>query len=233
MGSKLVNGDRQLFAPEWHHLLRTAVEDLSWLLSRGYSALAALKLVGDRHGLDQRQRKAVSSCSCTDEELVGRRERQQSIRSLRDRSVAIDGFNTLITIETALEGNLVLVGRDGCCRDLAGVHGAYRSRGAMTREAVRMIDGLLDEHGAGPVTWYLDRPVSNSGQLKTLLLEEADWSVELHADPDRHLAATEQLVVTSDRWILDRCARWFDLVGELIRGRSSVWLLDLGGNGID
>jgi hypothetical protein len=233
MGSKLE--DRQLFATEWHEPLRIAVEDLSWLLSRGYSASAALKLVGDRHGLDQRQRKAVSSCSCTDEELAAREERRRSIRSLRDRAVAIDGFNTLITIETALEDNLVLVGRDGCCRDLAGVHGAYRSRGETTREAVRLVAGLLDEHGAGPVTWYLDRPVSNSGQLRTLLHEEADWRVELHADPDRHLATTQQLVVTSDRWVLDRCARWVDLVGELIRDRPGVWLLDLGGGraGID
>ena len=46
--------DGRLFAPEMLPRLRAAVSELSWLLSRGYPARAALKLVGDRHRLKRR-----------------------------------------------------------------------------------------------------------------------------------------------------------------------------------
>jgi uncharacterized protein YyaL (SSP411 family) len=41
--------DPELFAPRHWPTLRRAVADLSWLLGRGYSEKAALKLVGDRY----------------------------------------------------------------------------------------------------------------------------------------------------------------------------------------
>jgi Protein of unknown function (DUF434) len=41
--------DSRLFAPEAWPVLRQATEDLCWLLSRGYAASSALKLVGDRY----------------------------------------------------------------------------------------------------------------------------------------------------------------------------------------
>src|SRR5688500_10446127 len=40
--------DAGLFAPAVHPTLRSAVADLSWLLTRGYADPSALKLVGDR-----------------------------------------------------------------------------------------------------------------------------------------------------------------------------------------
>src|SRR5205814_1075744 len=48
--------DRKLFADDQLPALRTAVRELSWLLSRDYSIKAALKLVGDRHALAERIR---------------------------------------------------------------------------------------------------------------------------------------------------------------------------------
>src|SRR6266404_1471952 len=38
----------------------------------------------------------------------------------------IDGFNLILTLESALGGGVMLVGRDGCYRDMASVHGTYR-----------------------------------------------------------------------------------------------------------
>lgn len=52
--------DARLFAPARLGALRTAVSELSWLAGRDYSMKSALKLVGDRHALDGRQRLAVA-----------------------------------------------------------------------------------------------------------------------------------------------------------------------------
>ena len=57
---------------------------------------------------------------------------------LAGQELWIDGFNLLILIESALAGGIILIGRDGCCRDLAGLHGTYRDV-AETRTAAELI----------------------------------------------------------------------------------------------
>ena len=53
--------DPKLFGPDQLRKLRRAVTELSWLLSRGYNMTSSLKLVGDRHGLRERQRSGSTS----------------------------------------------------------------------------------------------------------------------------------------------------------------------------
>ena len=43
--------------------------DFSWLLTRGYAEKGALKLVGDRFSLTERQRLAVMRSACSDQHL--------------------------------------------------------------------------------------------------------------------------------------------------------------------
>jgi hypothetical protein len=51
--------DDRLFAPQWIPTLCRTVEELSWLLTRGYPPASTLKLVGDCYALTERQRWAV------------------------------------------------------------------------------------------------------------------------------------------------------------------------------
>lgn len=222
------SSDVELFGPGWRDPLATATRELSWLLTRGYQETSAIKLVGDRHNLNARQRKGVCRCACADAALADRLERRVRPRDLEGREVAIDGLNCLITLETALGGGVVLRGRDGCLRDLASVHGGF-DHGPLTRQAITSMGELLKRARARTVIWYLDRPVSGSGRLRGLLAEEWSWQVELVADPDRVLSSTDAVVATSDSMILDRCGNWANLVGEIITSFSEhVWLLDLG-----
>src|SRR5439155_3863328 len=64
--------DARLFADAMLPRLRAAVADLSWLLTRGYAQPSAVKIVGDRHALDARQRMAVTRAACTDAAREGR-----------------------------------------------------------------------------------------------------------------------------------------------------------------
>jgi len=119
--------DRALFAPENLPALRSATGDLSWLLERGYVIQSALKLTGDRYALTARQRAAVSRCACPHERALERARRMQPSAALANAELVIDGFNVLTTLEVALSGGVVMVGRDAVMRDIAGVHGSYRS----------------------------------------------------------------------------------------------------------
>jgi len=79
----------------------------------------------------------------------------------------------LITVEAAMSGGVIFVGRDGCFRDLASIHGTYR-KVTETIPALQLIGEFLKEAGVTKALWLLDSPVSNSGRLKTLIGELAD-----------------------------------------------------------
>jgi hypothetical protein len=208
--------DVTYFGPESLIDLRAAVADLSWLFSRGYSEVSALKLVGDRYKLIERQRAAVLRSACPDAALAARKAREVGRSALRGRAVRIDGFNLILTVESALGGGVVLACRDGSYRDMASVHGTYR-KVAETRPALEMAAKHFAEWGLGPCRWLLDAPVSNSVRLAALIREvNADWIAEMVPDPDAELVLPGELVATADSMILDHCDEWVSLARLIV-----------------
>ena len=212
--------DEKLFAADALSDLRSAVADYSLLLTKGYAEKSALKLVGDKFSLTQRQRLAVMRSACSDGQLASRNRRCIVPENLAGRAIAIDGYNVLITIEAAMSGGVIFKGRDGCFKDLASIHGTYR-KVTETIPAVRLIGEFLGEIGAAETLWLLDSPVSNSGRLKTLIGELArksnwNWEIELLLSPDAELKKTAAVVASSDSVVLDGCKRWTNLAAEII-----------------
>jgi hypothetical protein len=225
--------DGALFGPETLEILRSAVGDLSLLLTRGYAERSALKLVGDRYGLRQRQRNAVLRSSCADGKLEARRARRLDPGALKGRALGIDGYNVLITIESALAGGVLLRGRDGCLRDLASIHGTYRKVDE-TVPALEHAGRFLEDRGIAGALWLLDRPVSNSGRLKALMEDLArehrwPWEVRLANNPDAELKEAVVAAATSDGPVLDGCGPWVNLAGALVEAViPAAWIVDLG-----
>lgn len=228
--------DAELFAPPAWPRLRQATAELSWLLTRGYSTVSALKLVGDRHRLNERQRIAVARCACSHRALLRRTSHRLDAELLRGQPLLLDGYNVLTSIEAALGGGVILAARDGCYRDMASMHGTYR-KVVETQPALALLGEFANALGISALNWLLDSPVSNSGRLKQLLLEFARerqwaWSVELVPNPDETLAAANGPIATADSGILDRCAGWFNLVREVIDSRiDSAVVIDLSRDG--
>lgn len=224
--------DRELFDSGRLPTLIEATSELSWLLSRGYSIKSSAKLVGDRHGLTDRQRLAVSRAACSDEQKKHREESRLALGAARSERLAIDGFNLIITIEAAIGGGVLMVCRDGCLRDLSSVHGSYRSV-AETETAIELVGELLQAVDLESAKWFLDKPVSNSGRLAQRIAEIArvrgwPWSVEVVTNPDRAILCSERIAVTSDSIILDGVSRWIDVASHLVRERlPQAWIIDL------
>ncbi|WP_162006650.1 DUF434 domain-containing protein [Roseimaritima sediminicola] len=222
--------DRRLFGDDVLARLSHAVEDLSWLLSRRYAAASALKLVGDRYALRTRQRVAVGRCSCSDGDATRRKQHQVSVHNLPGNALWIDGFNVLTTLEAALSGGVILQARDGCFRDMASMHGSYR-RVEETARAIQILGERLAAWKVSSCRWLLDRPVSNSGRLKTMLRETVrqhgwDWEVELVPDPDAVLVKAPQVVASADSQILDRAAKWFNLARGAVESKvQDAWVV--------
>ena len=119
--------DARLFAREQWPTLQRASAELAWLLDHGYALRSSLALVGNRHGLLQRQRVALARCSCNAEHSDRRRQHEIARNTVAGSEIWIDGYNLLISVEAALGGGVILLGRDGCYRDLASLHGTYRT----------------------------------------------------------------------------------------------------------
>jgi hypothetical protein len=218
--------DHRLFAPAAIPHLRNAVADFSFLLTRGYATPSAIKLVGDRYSLTERQRTAVTRASCSDQALAARKRRETELNS--NEPVLIDGYNILTTLETALSNGPIFACRDGCFRDMASIHGTYRKVDE-TIPALQLLADFLNERRVGSVTLYLDSPVSNSGRLKALIQQSnQNWNIELVPDPDPLLAQSPHTIVTADSVILDSCTRWLNLARAIVTEKiPQVWIIDL------
>ena len=212
--------DERSFGASRLPTLRQATSDLCWLLDHGYGIASATELVGDRYHLTRRQRIAIARCACSGEAKERRDGHCVAPPQLRGQELWLDGLNVLTAVETALGGGVILIGRDGCCRDVAGIYSHYH-KVTETVPALRAIGQLASQWAVTKCHWWLDSPVDNSGRLKGILHEVATeagwpWQVELVTNPDRVLSATDQIVSSSDHAILDRCQRWFNLARPAI-----------------
>jgi hypothetical protein len=224
--------DERLFAARQLPALCAAAADLCWLLDRGYAPRSAIELVGNRHNLTSRQRMAVSRHACSHEDVQRREKLRVEPGQLQGQELWLDGYNVLTVLESALAGGVVLLCRDGCCRDIAGIHRRYRKVNE-TIPVLRLVGETAAALGVSRCRWWLDQPVSNSGRLKILILETAaaaGWNmeVELSFSPDHVLSHTAEIIATSDGIVLDHCQRWVNLARLIITERlPQTRLLDL------
>ncbi len=163
----------------------------------------------------------------------GRRAAQVTPGDIAGAEVWLDGFNVLTTVEAALSGGVILVGRDGCCRDMASMHGNYHAV-EETGRAIEACHTLLSKLKVTRAVWFLDRPVSNSGRLKARLAEMApvdfETEIRLVQDPDPELKHAPEtcIVATADSGILDACARWTNFSAAVLNSiEADRWEVDL------
>ncbi|TWU08055.1 DUF434 domain-containing protein [Stieleria varia] len=207
--------DESLFCQSQLPCLRKALHDYCWLLTQGYAAPSSLKLVGDKFQLKQRQRMMIMRSACTDIQRMNRQRTQCFAADVVGKNLYLDGLNVLIAIESALSGGFLFIGQDQCYRDLASVHGTYK-RVQETQSAIMMIGNVLCDLKVDQTIWLLDKPVSNSGLLRQILLDTAEssgwnWRVDLCQNPDYELKQTEGTIVSTDSVILDSVSTWFHL----------------------
>ena len=220
--------DEKEFGPKAAEKLNAAAQELVFLMNRGYDTKSASTFVGNHHLLSERQRLALARITSTQAALQQREEK----RLLQaPETLVLDGFNTIITLEVALSGSLLLEGMDGTIRDLAGLRGSYRIVDK-TVQAVELLLARLEALGVKEALFYLDQQVSNSGRLRALLLDKAaersvQVRVELHPSVDGVLSRLEN-VVTTDAIILDKCGSWYNLNRKLIEETvPEAWVLRL------
>ncbi len=208
--------------------LNAAAEELYYLLNRGYDVKSASTFIGNHYLLSERQRLALARIISSEQALQIRHEKELQ---KAPQDLVFDGFNTIITLEVALSGSLLLEGMDKTIRDLAGLRGTYRIVDK-THKAVDLLFKRLAMLEVKHALFYLDQQVSNSGRLRALLLERAaeyptQTEVELHTQVDSQLSGLKH-VVTSDAIILDKCKSWYNFNAGLIQAEiPDAWIFQI------
>ena len=224
--------DQVLFNGQQLLRLQKAVYELCWLFNHGYARHSAITLVGDHHQLGKRQRMAIGRAACSDNRKNARNSKCLKLQEINNRHLIIDGFNLIITLESAIAGAVLLQCHDGCIRDIASVHGTYRQV-QETKSIIAMIGRTLAVYQPASVQWLFDRPVSNSGRLTQLIRTTAEahgwnWRADLHDNPDQAISASNKIAITSDSVILDAVEHWLNLTAYMLdHDFHNAWLIDL------
>ncbi len=204
-------------------VLITAAEELRFLLGRGYPREKSLEMVGNRHTLVFRERELLRRAVLGPDSAARRRDRLAVLKDLKGERVGIDGHNVLITLESALSGKDLVRGDDGVIRDIARASSSYRPSD-LTRRALGLILQALIEYRGKEAVFFLDSPLSRSGELAGQIREEmakagVSGTARAVPVPEKELKPFKGLTASSDGELIDDCARPLDLAGEIITKR--------------
>ena len=199
-------------------LIKRAQSDIFMLMERGYKIKSASTFVGNHYLLSERQRLAIVRSTSPSENIENRNSKLLK-SNFEGKRIYIDGLNLIITLEVALSESTVLKCMDGTIRDLAGLRGTYKLIDK-TDIAIQLIGEKLQEMKIGEVSFYLDSPVSNTGKLKSRILELlAKYSYEVNVELVNNadvILETKSYVITSDAIILNKCESWINFAYDIV-----------------
>jgi hypothetical protein len=203
--------------------LRRGAEDFRYLLGRGFPRKNCLELIGNRYGFTKDQRELLHRGVFAPEDAASRKEKLSAIEGLEDGDIAVDGYNVVITVESALRRKPLIAADDGLIRDIAGVSSAFKLA-EITYNAIHLVMEILNNHRPKRVDFLFDSPISRSGRLASVVadcISKAGLVGDARAVrvPEKILIGYHGVVATSDSAIIDEVERVVDLAGHVIRTR--------------
>ncbi len=204
-------------------LCASAAQDYRYLLSRAYPAKSALEFVGNHFQLRREERDFLFRAVCSPEKARTRRAKTVPVQDMRGCRLVVDGYNCLITLESALRGRSLIIGDDGFVRDVARVFRKFRPT-EHTKQAYRLMESLLSCYPPDEALIFLDAKMSASGELASRINR---WGAEgqMHIRcitvqcAEKRLATLKGIKASADSVIIDGADRVFDLAGYIIINR--------------
>jgi hypothetical protein len=203
-----------------------AAEDFRYLLNRGYPRKATLELVGNRYGLTFDERHLLHRGVFSNSDSRLRREKKISIQEVRNKDLAIDGHNVVITIEAGLSGRPLILGDDGFIRDISGLSGSFKKT-ETTEKAIQFIIHAIKKIKPRQTLFLFDAPISMSGRLaqeirSRLRGERLPGDAMAVKVPEKILIGFRGVIATSDTAIIEQSKKVLDLPGYILREKTKL-----------
>jgi len=162
-------------------------------------------------------------------EAAEHRRKIVGVRAVGGRSLGVDGYNVIITLESILTGKQVVRCDDGFLRDLRAIFGKYKASGA-TESAIEELLKVVAKARPSKVAVFFDKQVSRSGELAGKVrrgLRELGLKGDSLAvgGVDFRLRGFD-VAASSDRAVIKRAKAVWDVPAELLR-RKRANILDL------
>ncbi|MGQ9775953.1 MAG: DUF434 domain-containing protein [Thermodesulfobacteriota bacterium] len=202
-------------------ILNKAARDFRYLLNRGYPRKLTLELVGNRYALTSEERNLLHRGIFSDPEAKARKKKKISLNKIRNKDLAIDGYNVIITIEAALSGRPLVLGDDGFIRDISSLSSRFKKT-ELTEKAIQLILQSLKKEKPCYTLLLFDAPISKSGlmakEIRELLKKENIYGdAQVHPYPERVLNEWLGVVATSDTAIIHLVKEVVDLAGDILK----------------
>jgi len=201
-------------------ILFHAAADFLFLQNRSYPRSAALELVGNRYAMPLFERQLLLRGVFSRQKALARLVKKAKGSAWRESLLVVDGHNVQITIESHIQGRVLLKANDGAMRDLAGLSSRFRVTEASVF-ALDMIFRFLREFRPREVLFLFDAPMSHSGELAAMYRERLKGA-GFHGDaravpvPEREFPYADCVVASSDHAVLDAGSTWIDLAARII-----------------
>ena len=211
--------------------LRDAIIDMRYLLNRGYNRKSAADYVASRYSLTKYGRAILYRGVFSEKQAISHLHKLVYPKDLDNKIVAIDGFNVLITLETALNNKLLIKCDDGFIRDVSAVFGNFKPSKNTINALKLILDFILNYHPTR-ILLFLDSPISYSGELALKIrnifkrkgiagtaktVKRGDVEVLLKGD----------VIASSDSIIIERAKAMFDLAGQIIEQKYPQLIFDV------
>jgi len=208
-----------------------AVKDTRFLLNRGYNREGCVRFVGDKFQLNKTDRLILYRGVYSEKKAKAHMEKLQPIESILGKSIAVDGYNVLITVESILsEGNLIICD-DQFVRDLSAIHGKYEQTD-LTKQALKEIIGLMAFYKPKEVIFFYDAQASMSGELASLtriIMREMKLCGDARTAKQTDLEVLKfgEIVASSDAVLIDKAKKVIDLPREFLKIRDVKEIINL------
>jgi hypothetical protein len=207
--------------------LKDSSYDLKFLLNRGYRKKSALNFVANKYLLDKNARNYLARKVFSTFTSFNRIIKIVGIKNINNKSIFIDGYNVLITVESICnqEYDSIVMCDDGVLRDTNAIFGKYKIN-SHTEIALTNIINLLKDHNPKCVYFLYDSPVSKSGELAQLtnsLLKynKLQGNAIINKNVDYELVKLVKhhkgIVATSDGAVMDRVENVLDIPSEILK----------------
>ena len=209
--------------------VKKAGNDVKYLLNAGYKVKQATMFVANHYALTERERLVLARGIAADKDILARKAKFSDLNNLD--TVYIDGFNAIIPMESLLSGSVLFKCQDDAVRDLANLRGSYKVIDK-TEGAISLILSKLDDLKVKKAIINLDKPISNSGRLKTMILNISnDFNVEVEVNlldaVDKSLYGKEN-VVSGDCIVMDNALSIVPLYSLIVDNyKDEKWVIEL------
>ena len=196
---------------------RNSINDYQYLIDKSYPQKAIIKIICDRYSLSSIERTILFRGITSQENAKNRQIKITNKEDVKNNILYVDAYNVLITISSYLFGNVVFVANDNFLRDASEVHGkGFRDN--FFKRSIGLIIEYLKVLKPKETIFYLDNPVSYSGELSNYLNEilakkNISGFAETVYSPDYYLINLDEgICATSDSVIIDKSnVKIFDL----------------------